>query len=141
QAFSKQFNEWAKQGQTPVYIARDNQLLGVLTITDPIRQEAKEVINWLTKNHIKSTIITGDHPLTAQYVADKLGIVGVYAQTKPDDKASIVKMLQAQDGLTAFVGDGIHDAHALAQSDIGVASRGGTELALQPRDRRLLGHQ
>jgi len=139
EAFAKRFNEWAKQGQTPVYIAQDNQLLGVLTISDPIRQEAKEVISWLTKNHIKSTMITGDHPLTAQYVADKLGINGVYAQTKPDDKASIVKMLQAQDGLTAFVGDGINDAPALAQSDIGIAIGGGTDVAIESADVVLLG--
>lgn len=139
EAFSERFNQLAKQGQTPVYIARDDELIGVLTITDPIREEAKEVISWLTKNHIKSTMITGDHPLTAQYVADKLGISGVYAQTKPDDKASIVKMLQAQDGLTAFVGDGINDAPALAQSDIGIAIGGGTDVAIESADVVLLG--
>src|SRR5699024_2429141 len=84
------------------------------------------------------SMITGDHPLTAQYVADKLGINGVYAQTKPDDKASIVKMLQAQDGLTAFVGDGINDAPALAQSDIGIAIGGGTDVAIESADVVLL---
>ncbi|HLS17940.1 MAG TPA: heavy metal translocating P-type ATPase [Paenalcaligenes sp.] len=137
--FTERFNAWAKQGQTPVYIARDQKLIGVLTINDPIREEAKEVIKWLTDNHIKSTMITGDHPLTAQYVADRLGISGVYAQTKPDDKASIVKMLQAQDGLTAFVGDGINDAPALAQSDIGIAIGGGTDVAIESADVVLLG--
>jgi len=141
QAFQKRFDEWAEQGHTPVYVGRDNQLIGVLTITDPIRPEAKQMIQWLTNHNIISTMITGDHPLTAQYVADKLGISTVYAQTKPSDKASIVKILQAQQGLTAFVGDGINDAPALAQADIGIAIGGGTDVAIESADVVLLGEK
>jgi len=139
--FKERFNLWASYGQTPVFIARDGYLIGVLAIEDPIREEAKEVIHWLTKHRIKTTMITGDHPLTAKYVADKLGIAKVYAQTKPSDKAKIIKNIQTTDGLTAFVGDGINDAPALAQSDIGIAIGGGTDVAIESAQVVLLGEK
>lgn len=139
--FEECYIEWARQGQTPVYIARNKKLIGVLTITDPIRQEAYEVIQWLTKNNIQTTMVTGDHPLTAQYVADKLGITEVFAQTKPEDKASIVQKIQDRVGLTAFVGDGINDAPALAQSDVGIAIGGGTDVAIESAQVVLLGEK
>lgn len=139
--FEERYTEWARQGQTPVYIARDKTLIGVLTITDPIREEAFPVIQWLTKNNIETTMITGDHPLTAQYVADKLGITEVFAQTKPEDKASIIEKIQSRVGLTAFVGDGINDAPALAQSDVGIAIGGGTDVAIESAQVVLLGEK
>jgi len=140
-SFVERYQHWAQQGQTPVYIARDRQLIGILTITDPIRPEAYEVVQWLSKHHIKTTMITGDHPLTAQFVADRLGISQVFAQTKPADKAQLVEQLRQQDGLVAFVGDGINDAPALAQADIGVAIGGGTDVAIESANVVLLGAQ
>lgn len=141
ESITERFNYWAQHGHTPVYIARDGQLLGYFTITDPIRDEARELIQWLDKHQITSTMITGDHAFTAQFVADQLGIHSVFAHTKPDEKASIISTLQKQSGLTAFVGDGINDAPALAQADIGIAIGSGTDVAIESADVVLLGEQ
>lgn len=133
-----QFELFAQQGKTPVYIARDKTLVGVLAIVDALRPEAHTAIEQLHAQGIKTAMITGDHTLTAHYVAKELGIDVVYAQTEPSDKAKIVQQLQTNYGKIAFVGDGINDAPALAQADIGIAVGAGTDVAIESANIVLL---
>lgn len=125
------FEQFAQQGKTPIYVAKDGVVVAVLAIVDAIRPEAKEAIDQLHAQGIKTAMITGDHTLTAHHVAEELGIDVVYAQTQPSDKAKIVQQLQVNHGKTAFVGDGINDAPALAQADIGIAVGAGTDVAIE----------
>lgn len=132
------FEQFAAQGKTPVYVACNGTVVAVLAIVDAVRPEAKEAIDQLHTQGIKTAMITGDHTLTADYVAKQLGIDVVYAQTQPGDKAKIVQQLQSHYGKTAFVGDGINDAPALAQADIGIAVGAGTDVAIESANIVLL---
>lgn len=132
------FEQFAQQGKTPVYVAKDGIIVAVLAIVDAIRPEAKEAIAQLHTQGIKTAMITGDHTLTAHHVAKELGIDVVYAQTEPSDKAKIVQQLQTNYGKVAFVGDGINDAPALAQADIGIAVGAGTDVAIESANIVLL---
>lgn len=125
------FEQFAQQGKTPIYAAKEGTVVAVFAIVDAIRPEAKEAIDQLHAQGIKTAMITGDHTLTAHHVAEELGIDVVYAQTQPSDKAKIVLQLQTNYGKTAFVGDGINDAPALAQADIGIAVGAGTDVAIE----------
>ena len=132
------YEQLAQQGKTPVYIALNQQVIGVLAVMDALRPEAIEAIEQLHAQGIKTAMITGDHTLTAHHVAEQLNIDVVYAQTEPGDKAKIVAQLQANYGKTAFVGDGINDAPALAQADIGIAVGAGTDVAIESANVVLL---
>ena len=141
-------DQWAQQGATPIHIAIDHTLVGLMAVTDPIKPEAKQVITALKQRGIECAMITGDHPMTAQAVGQALGIDIVHAQVKPDQKAHIVQTLmqgsQAADSSynkkenntnkhkkVAFVGDGINDAPALATADVGIAIGTGTDVAIE----------
>lgn len=132
------FELYAQQGKTPVYIAKNKVLVGVLAVEDAIRPEAATAIQQLHHQGIKTAMITGDHTLTAHHVAKQLNIDLVYAQTQPSDKAKIIQQLQSNYGLSAFVGDGINDAPALAQADIGIAVGAGTDVAIESANIVLL---
>lgn len=134
----RHYEALAEQGKTPVYIACNQQVIGVLAVVDALRPEAVEAIAQLHAQGIKTAMITGDHTLTAHYVAEQLNIDVVYAQTQPGDKAKIVQQLQQHYGKTAFVGDGINDAPALAQADIGIAVGAGTDVAIESANVVLL---
>jgi Cu+-exporting ATPase len=122
---------WAAQGKTPIYLAVDGQLTAMMAVSDPVKPTAALAISALKKLGIRTVMITGDHPGTAQAVADQLGIDEIHAQVLPEGKVEQLLKLQAQKHVVAFVGDGINDAPALATADVGIAIGTGTDVAIE----------
>jgi len=123
--------KWASQGKTPIYLAVDGQLTAMMAVSDSIKPSAALAISALKKLGIRTVMITGDHPGTAQTVADQLGIDEIHAQVLPEGKVNQLLKLQAQKYVVAFVGDGINDAPALATADVGIAIGTGTDVAIE----------
>lgn len=124
------FEKYAAQGKTPTYFVVDGNLVGVLAIADIIRENSKQAIAELQKT-TEVYMLTGDHKLTAEAIAKELGIKNIISEVLPDQKAEEVKNLQKQNKVVAFVGDGINDAPALTQADLGIAMGGGTDIAME----------
>ncbi len=118
-------------GQTVVYISVDGRPAGLLGIADPIKSSAREAIDQLHRDGIHIVMLTGDHRVTAESVARKLGIDTVRAGVLPDAKADAIADLQAQGRVVAMAGDGINDAPALARADVGIAMGAGTDVAIE----------
>lgn len=119
------------EGKTVVLVAEEKQLRGVLAIADPPKDTSAKAVRELEKMGLEVVMMTGDNRRTAVSVAERLGIKNVLAEVLPGDKASEVKKLQGNNKSVAFVGDGINDAPALAQADIGIAIGSGTDIALE----------
>jgi P-type E1-E2 ATPase len=109
----------------------DGQLTAMMAVSDPIKPSAELAISALKQLGLKTVMITGDHPLTAQAVAAQLGIDEVHAQVLPEGKVDQLLQLRAQQQIIAFVGDGINDAPALATADVGIAIGTGTDVAIE----------
>ena len=124
----------AKQGKSEVYLLRDSNVIGALALADVIRDESKAAISALKKLNIKTAMVTGDSEDVARYVAQQIGLDQYFAEVKPEDKAAKVKQLQAGGQKVAMVGDGINDAPALTQADIGLAIGAGTDVAIKSAD-------
>ncbi len=124
----------AKEGKTEVYLIRDSSVIGALALADLIRDESRAAIAELKKLNIKTAMITGDSQDVASYVAKQLGLDQYFAEVKPQDKVAKVKQLQAGGQRVAMVGDGINDAPALTQADIGLAIGAGTDVAIKSAD-------
>ena len=119
-----------RQAVPPLCVVVDGELIGLLGYTDPLRAEAPEVIRTLRAQGIKEMVIlTGDHPNVARQAAESLGISRYIAEVLPEEKATVVRILQAEGYKVAVVGDGINDSPALAQADVGIAVNGGTDVA------------
>jgi Cu+-exporting ATPase len=118
-------------GQTVMYVAIDGKAAGLIGVADPIKATTAEAIRDLHGEGVKVVMLTGDNSTTAQAVADKLNIDRVEAEVLPDQKAAIVKKLQAEGRIVAMAGDGINDAPALAQSHVGIAMGTGTDVAME----------
>lgn len=118
-------------GQTIMVLAVDGKVKAVMGATDPIKANAKTAIDRLNALGIETAMITGDNKETAQAVAKQLGIKRVFAEVMPEDKASYVKKLQQEEKFVAMVGDGVNDAPALAQAEIGIAIGAGTDVAIE----------
>jgi Cu2+-exporting ATPase len=118
-------------GRSLVYVAADAKLLGVVGITDAIRPSARQAIVDLKSMSIRPVLLSGDLRATAERVATEVGIEEVYAEVRPEQKADYVKRSQQDGRFTAMVGDGVNDAPALAQADIGIAIGAGTDVAIQ----------
>jgi Cu+-exporting ATPase len=131
----------AAAGQTPVFVALGDRLLGLLAIADPIRPEAAAAIAELHRRGLEAWLLTGDQRLVGESVALQAGIPldHVIADVRPADKAAQIRALQAQGRKVAMVGDGINDAPALAQADLGVAIGTGTDVAMEASDVTLVG--
>jgi Cu+-exporting ATPase len=119
------------EGQTVMFVVVDGRVAGLLGVADPIKSSTPEAIKDLHANAIRVVMLTGDSRTTAQAVANKLGIDQVVAEVLPDQKAEIVKRFQSEGRRVAMAGDGINDAPALAQADVGVAMGTGTDVAMQ----------
>lgn len=118
------------EGQTVMYLAVAGKVVGLLGVADPIKQTTPEAIRQLHEVGLRIVMLTGDNRTTAQAVADSLGIDGLVAQVLPDQKAAEIKKLQAQGKMVAMAGDGVNDAPALAQAQVGIAMGTGTDVAM-----------
>jgi len=119
------------EGKTAIYVAQDGVAMGVIAVADKIRESARSAIQDLQSLGVRSVMLTGDNRHTAEAVAKQLGIDQVVAEVLPEDKANQVKALQAQGGHVAMVGDGVNDAPALAQAQVGIAIGAGTDVAVE----------
>ncbi|MBU0729609.1 MAG: heavy metal translocating P-type ATPase [Proteobacteria bacterium] len=130
-SFSEQAEEMRSEGQTVMFVAVDNEFTGLLAVSDPIKGTTPEAIRLLHKENIKIVMLTGDNRATAEAVAKKLDIDEVVAEVLPDEKASVVKRFQDKGHVVAMAGDGINDAPALAQAQVGIAMGTGTDVAME----------
>ncbi|RIH81875.1 Copper-transporting P-type ATPase [Calidithermus terrae] len=124
----------ADEGKTPLYAAVNGKLAAVVAVSDPVKEGTPEAIALLHRQGFKVAMITGDHRRTARSIARQLGIDEVLAEVLPEGKAGAVKELQGKGYRVAFVGDGINDAPALAQADVGLAIGTGTDVAIETAD-------
>ena len=131
-------HQQTKLGKTPVFIANETELLGLIFISDPIREDALAAITRLRDKGIKIVMMTGDNQQTAAAVASHVGIQDYIAEVLPEDKANHVKQYQQQGEIVAMAGDGINDAPALAQADVGFAIGQGTDVAIESADMILI---
>lgn len=127
-----------KRGRTPVFLSETKKLLGVVLVADPLKKEAIEAVSELRKMQIKVVMLTGDDRNTADHIASLAGIDQVYAEVLPRDKFDKIKELQGDGKVVAMAGDGVNDAPALAQADIGIAMATGTDVAIEAASITLL---
>lgn len=124
----------AKEGKTEVYLITNKKVIGALGLADIVREQSKQTIATLKSMGIKTAMITGDSDEVAAYVSKQLGLDQYFAEVRPEDKAAKVKELQKNGQQVAMVGDGINDAPALTQADIGIAIGAGTDVAIKSAD-------
>jgi len=127
-----------KEGETVMFVAVDGQLAGLMGVSDPIKESTPEALRMLHEDGIRILMLTGDNRITAEAVAQKLGIDEVQADVLPEQKGEIVKRLQAEGRMVAMAGDGINDAPALAQAQVGIAMGTGTDVAIESAGVTLL---
>ncbi|OGC16893.1 copper-translocating P-type ATPase [candidate division WOR-1 bacterium RIFOXYA12_FULL_36_13] len=130
----KEIQKLEREGKTVVLIAKQGVFLGIIAIADTLKEGSKEAIALLHKMNKETVMITGDNKITGEAIGREIGIGKVFAEVLPADKAENIKRLQKEGKVVAMVGDGINDAPALAQADIGIAIGGGTDVAIETGD-------
>jgi Cu+-exporting ATPase len=121
-------------GSTPIFVAVDGKLIGVICLADEARPESKTAVRKFQELGLEVVMLTGDHQSSAEAVASKTGITKIHSGVLPEEKAEIVKQYQAQGARVGMIGDGINDAPALAQADVGIAMGSGTDVAMETSD-------
>lgn len=137
-AVKEHTNKLANEGKTPILIAFNQKLVGLIAVADPIKADSARAITNLQNMGIEVVMLSGDNQQTAEGIARQLGIERVLAEVLPDEKVTHVKMLQQEGKLVAMVGDGINDAPALAKADVGIAIGTGTDIAMEAGDITLI---
>lgn len=132
--YEDEVSKLSSQGKTVVYVATNKGLQGLIAMADLIREESRDAINALKELGLEVAMLTGDNKQTASYVAEELGLDTFFAEVLPEQKASTVKTLQDQGKRVAMVGDGINDAPALVQANVGIAIGAGTDVAVESAD-------
>jgi len=122
------------EGKTVMVLARENNLAGLISVSDTLKPESKEAIKQLHSQNLKVVMLTGDNLQTAQTIASQVNIDDIFAEVRPEEKSSKIKELQEKGEKTGMVGDGINDAPALAQADVGLAIGTGTDVAIETAD-------
>jgi Cu+-exporting ATPase len=135
---NKQVGEMLEDGFTVMYLVVDNSIKGLLGVRDPIKETSKNAVEKLQNEGIEVVMLSGDNQVTAEIVAQKLNINKVIAEVLPDEKADAVKQLQDEGKIVAMAGDGINDAPALAQAQVGIAMGTGTDIAMESADVTLV---
>ena len=130
--------ELAGQGKTLMYVGMDGEAIGALAIQDPVKPSAARAIQRIHSLGIRTVMLTGDNRATAQAIASEVGISEVRAEVLPAQKAETIAQIQAEGGYVAMVGDGINDAPALAQADVGIAIGTGADVAMEASDVTLV---
>ncbi len=131
-------NEWEGSGHTVIVVAAERALIGAIALGDELRTDARQAVAAMLAAGLNPVLVTGDNERAARRVAEQLGITDVRAGVRPEGKAEIVRELQADGTRVAMVGDGINDAPALMQADVGIAAGGGTDIAVESADIVLL---
>jgi len=130
--------ELEEQGKTAMLIAEDGVLSGIIAVADTVKEDSRQTIESLSKAGLTTAMLTGDNERTAQAIASQVGIKRIMAQVLPDQKEAEVRRLQAEGFTVAMVGDGINDAPALAQANVGIAIGTGTDIAIETSDITLI---
>jgi Cu+-exporting ATPase len=131
-------DELRSQGNTVMFLTVNGEPSGIIGVADSIKPSAKAAVETLHRQNIQVVMMTGDHRATAEAVARELNIDQVFAEVMPEDKAAKVKELQSEGKIVAMAGDGVNDAPALAQADVGIAFASGTDVAIESADITLL---
>ena len=129
----------ANEGKTPIIVAKNNAVIGIIAIADIIKEDAIATINKLREMNVKTVMLTGDNQKTADLIAKKVNVDKVFAEVLPTEKADIIKSLQADGSTVMMVGDGINDAPALTQADVGCAIGNGSDIAIESAEIVLMG--
>jgi len=129
--YDKKISRLEEQGKTAMILTTKDKILGTISVADTVKETSREAVEMLKKRKIEVYMITGDNLRTAKAIASQVGIVNILAEVLPEDKVDEVKKIQESGKKVAMVGDGINDAPALAQADLGIAMGSGTDIAME----------
>ena len=132
--YIKDEEELASEGNSVIYVAKENKILALIGVNDIIREDTKQIIEKLNKNNIQTIMLTGDNKQTAEKIAKEIGITKIIANVLPSEKAKIIKELKEENKFVIMCGDGINDSPALANAHIGISINSGTDIAMDSSD-------